>query len=94
MTRRTVTREELIGKSLAVIVTLIFMAVLFVGWIMNLASLCKADFKAPYKNEIIRGFGVFVPFVGGVAGYIPIKDGEPDNQKCHLKNGRILNELH
>lgn len=30
-------------------------------WVMNLVKLCKCDFDAPYKGEVIHAVGVFVP---------------------------------
>ncbi len=40
------------------------------GWVKNLIKLSDCDFKEPYKAEIIRTVGVFVPPIGVVTGYI------------------------
>lgn len=44
------------------------------GWIANVIYFANCNFEAPYKEEVIRGVGIFVPPVGVVAGYIDIKD--------------------
>jgi hypothetical protein len=41
-------------------------------------SLCKCDFEAPVKAEVIRSVGVIIPVVGVVTGYIDIEDGKKD----------------
>ncbi len=43
-----------------------------VGWGMNLYKLVKCDFSAPYKAEVIRTVGVFLPPVGAITGYIDL----------------------
>lgn len=62
---------QLIGLVVAIA---LFFAAGF-GYISNLVSLFGTDFEAPYKAEIIRGVGVFVPPVGIIAGYVDIQDG-------------------
>lgn len=61
---------------------LVFGIALFIaagfGWINNLVGLFQTDFEAPYKAEIIRGVGVFVPPVGVIAGYVDIADGKAE----------------
>jgi hypothetical protein len=51
-----------------------------VGWVMNMVAFVQCDFQAPYKAEVLRGLGVFVPPVGVIEGWITIKDGEPCSQ--------------
>lgn len=53
----------------------IFILLAAIGWIMNLVAFCQCDFEAPYKEEAIRGVGIFLPPVGWFAGYIDIEDG-------------------
>jgi hypothetical protein len=56
---------------LGVLFALVFLAM---GWVTNVVRFVKADFEAPYKNEIVRGIGIpFVP-LGVVMGYIHIDD--------------------
>jgi hypothetical protein len=45
------------------------------GWVVNIVKLCKCDFAAPYKSEVVRVIGVFVPPVGMVTGWMELKDG-------------------
>lgn len=62
-------------KGNAGIIILIYVAIIvFVvgGWIGNLVKLCKCDFQAPYKTEIIRVVGLLVPPVGMVTGWMSI----------------------
>jgi len=40
---------------------LIFLLFWLVSWAINLVQFCKSDFDAPYKREIVKGIGVFVP---------------------------------
>lgn len=44
------------------------------GWVNNLVQLLRCDFASPYKAEILRTVGVFVPPIGMVEGYLSIKD--------------------
>jgi len=44
------------------------------GWVNNVLLLTESNFEAPYKNEIIRGAGIFIFPVGVIAGYIEIND--------------------
>lgn len=63
------------GNIIALTLTVIFL----VGWILNVFKFAvDCDFASPYKCEAIRGVGIFVPFVGGVTGYIDIEDGKED----------------
>lgn len=45
----------------------------FVGYILNVVKFIRADFKAPYKVEIIRGISL-IPPIGAVTGWIKIED--------------------
>lgn len=52
----------------------------FLGWGINLVKFANSDFEAPYKSEVIRGVGVFIPPVGIVAGYLHI-EGDVEGDK-------------
>jgi len=56
------------------LLSLLVIVVGLVGWVMNFYKLTQADFKAPYKAEVIRGIGFFAPPVGAVAGWVTIED--------------------
>jgi hypothetical protein len=45
------------------------------GYVMNIYKFAKCDFEAPYKAEVIRGVGIFIPY-GIVTGWMDIEDGE------------------
>ena len=51
-----------------------------IGWSMNLYKLVHADFKTPYKTEIIRSIGI-IPIVGMFTGWIIIGEEEKNNDK-------------
>jgi hypothetical protein len=34
---------------------------IFVFWIINLIQFCNCDFEAPFKKEIVKGVGIFIP---------------------------------
>lgn len=55
---------------------LIFIMGIFLvgGYVMNIVNIFSLDFKAPYKAEILRISGVFIPPVGMIEGYIKIED--------------------
>ena len=42
------------------------------GWVMNLVGFIRCDFEAPYRCEVVRGVGIFIPPVGAVAGWVSI----------------------
>lgn len=48
--------------------------VISIGWLMNVWSFAHLNFQAPYKAEVIRGAGILVAPLGGIAGYININD--------------------
>lgn len=51
--------------------------VLAFGYINNIYSLAaKDDFASPYKAEVLRGIGVFVPPVGVILGLFVTFDEE------------------
>ena len=59
------------------IVLLAYMAafvVAGVGYLDNIFQLTECDFEPPYKCEVIRSVGVFVPPVGIIVGYVSIDD--------------------
>lgn len=62
---------------LLVVVWFVVIAICGAGWCMNLYKITKLDFKSPYKAEIIRGVGIFVP-ISFVTGYMNI--GEENNK--------------
>ncbi len=64
-----------IGITFSAIVILIGLFC-FTSWIMNASKLINSDFEAPYKSEIIRTIGLFIPPVGIVTGYMDIGDEE------------------
>ena len=66
---KTGTIEKMIAVYLVVVL------VGCVGYVMNIAKLCKCDFKPPYKAEAIRAAGVAFPPVGMFTGFIDIEDG-------------------
>lgn len=58
MNRRYFTLAELFYLSLAI------------GWCMNVYKLIvHCDFAAPWKDEIIRAVGIFLPPLGGILGF-------------------------
>ena len=65
----------ILGGGLFAVILVIGM---IVGWVMNLVALCNCDFEASYKAEVIRGVGVVIPVVGGIAGYLDIEDGNTE----------------
>jgi hypothetical protein len=46
------------------------------GWVNNIVHVCKADFKAPYKNEIFRCVGIPAAPIGIVLGWITFDEEE------------------
>ena len=60
-------------KKIAV-VYLFIVLFLGIGWVTNLVKFAKCNFEPSYKAEVLRCVGVFVPPVGGIMGYITIKD--------------------
>lgn len=55
--------------------TIMFLISAF-GYLRNIYMLSQDDFSAPYKAEVIRGVGVFVPFIGVVVGYTTFAEEE------------------
>ena len=49
---------------------------LFYGYISNLVYFVKTDFEPSYKEEIVRGVGIFIPPVGVVLGYVDLEDNK------------------
>ena len=43
---------------------------LLVGWVMNIIALFDLTLQSPLGWIIGRVIGVFIPFVGGVLGYL------------------------
>ena len=44
------------------------------GYCANVYKVFGTDFESPYKAEVIRTVGIFVPPVGVIAGYLTIED--------------------
>lgn len=64
-------KDQTIGKIL-----LLIAGILMMGWFVNIIRFFQCDFDTPFKEEVVRGVGIFVPPVGGVVGYINIEDEE------------------
>jgi len=62
--------------AVGVLVVFCLMIAVGIGWITNIYKFATADFKAPYKNEILRGVGIPFTPLGAVLGYITIDDKE------------------
>lgn len=48
--------------------------VCIIGYCSNIYKLITADWKDPYKNEIIRAIGVPVAPIGVIVGYMDLED--------------------
>jgi hypothetical protein len=59
-----------------VLIVFCLMIAVGIGWITNIYKFATADFKAPYKNEILRGVGIPFTPLGAVLGYVTIADGK------------------
>lgn len=57
-----------------VLFVIILVAVLGIGWVINVFKFVKSDFDAPYKSEALRGIGILVAPAGSVLGYLHIND--------------------
>ncbi len=62
-------------RIMLVLATIVLVMVLLIGYLMNVYKLVQCDFEAPYKAEVIRGVGMFIPF-GAFIGYIDINDSK------------------
>ncbi len=61
-------------KVLFIIPIIIFLVSAY-GWGNNIFRLVsKDDFAAPYKAEVLRSIGIFVPPLGIVLGYITFNE--------------------
>jgi hypothetical protein len=54
------------------LVILLIGLLILISWPVNIVRFCICDFKAPYKAEIIRGFGIPCVPIGMVVAYIPL----------------------
>lgn len=61
-------------SDLPIVLITVIAIFLCVGWCINLYLLATANFEPPYANEAIRAVGVAVAPLGGIIGYIDIKD--------------------
>lgn len=69
--------KKLLSFQLALSIIYVSIALfLGIGWILNVVKFVKSDFKPSYKREIIRGVGIIAPPVGGVVGWLDIKDSK------------------
>lgn len=66
--------DVFIGAVMLLIVIILILAGV-IGYGMNFIKIFKCDFQSPYKCEIIRIGGFFVPIIGAVAGWTDIPDG-------------------
>ena len=41
-----------------------------IGWISNVVKFLECDFVAPFKAEMIHGFGIFIPPLGVIVGWL------------------------
>lgn len=64
--------EVFVGALLGLILTV----AIFYGYVSNAVQFFELDFQAPYRAEVLRGVGLFIPPVGIFEGYMTIKDGE------------------
>lgn len=66
------------GQGTAIIVGVIVLSMTIasvVGYLLNLSALINnADFKQPYKTEVIRTLGVIIPPLGGIIGYMTLEE--------------------
>ena len=60
-------------KSLEILVGTVIVFAVF-GWGLNIYKFATSNFEPSYKNEVIRGIGIFIPPVGAITGYITIED--------------------
>lgn len=73
-------------------IVIVFLVVICtIGYGINFYKLTQADFKEPYKTEVIRGIGTVVPPVGMVIGYMPVEKlskepKSPYNTRENVKN--------
>lgn len=67
-------RRHLIGRGKFGCIVICLYFLLFLGYVLNIVKFVKCDFKAPYKEELIRGIGMVIPY-GGIIGYLNIEDG-------------------
>jgi hypothetical protein len=50
---------------------LVVVVVVAVGWVKNVIKLWHCDFNAPYKCEVVHGFGLMPP-IGAITGWIDV----------------------
>jgi hypothetical protein len=56
------------------VIILTFASCVGIGWVNNIVHICKADFEAPYKNEVLRCVGVPLAPLGVVLGWITFEE--------------------
>ncbi len=61
-------------KGILIIIYLVLVLTFGVGYVKNVISFCQSDFKAPFSSEAVRGVGIIIPVVGGIAGYVDMED--------------------
>lgn len=57
-------------KEVMIIGVIALMALTAYGYAANVYKVFGLDFASPYKAEVIRTVGVFVPPVGVIAGFV------------------------
>jgi len=57
-------------NSLGCLIPTIIYFLIFFGWGYNIIKLTKADFKEPYKEEVLRIIGIPIVPLGVILGYI------------------------
>ena len=63
-----------------IMIRLVLLITILYGYAANIVRLTRCDFERPYKAELIRTVGVFVPPAGMILGYIPIDDCGGDKE--------------
>ena len=58
----------------AIIINIVLGLIMLVGYGMNIVKIFGTDFEPPYKAEVIRVVGIFVPPVGVIVGFVTIED--------------------
>jgi hypothetical protein len=61
-------------SGLGILLWCLILIVAITGYVNNIVKLTKTDFASPYKAEVLRTTGVFLPPVGVIMGYCNIND--------------------
>lgn len=71
--RRHTVQSDWVANLAQLMLALLLVAILW-GYVANVVKFVSADFQEPYKEEVLRGIGVFIPPVGVVIGYLEIEE--------------------